>query len=101
MENKRSRQEVARDVELTRQEAKRAFRNAGDVWSGKNAIAAAWRSTRRKYYNAQDKIADTVYTTDNTVRQNLYSSIGIALGIGAVFGYFLTRRPQSRRKRKC
>jgi ElaB/YqjD/DUF883 family membrane-anchored ribosome-binding protein len=101
METNRSRQEVARDVESTRNEARRALRNAGEVWSGRNAIASAWRSTKRKYYTAQDKISESAYVADNTVRENVYPSVGIALGVGAILGYFLTRKPQPRHKRKC
>lgn len=93
-------EEVARDVEQTRSEAKRALRNAGEVWSGRNAIASAWRSTKRSYFRAHDKVADAASATDNTVREKIYASVGIAVGVGAAIGYLLTSRPRSRRKRK-
>jgi ElaB/YqjD/DUF883 family membrane-anchored ribosome-binding protein len=98
-ETNRSREEVVRDVEQTRAEAKRAFRNAGEVWSGRNAVASAWRSTKRTYWRTHDKIADTAYAADTTVRENVYPSVGVALSIGAVLGYFLTSKPT--KKRKC
>ncbi|MEO6184276.1 MAG: hypothetical protein ABIP71_14450 [Verrucomicrobiota bacterium] len=92
MESK-SKKETTRDVEQTRAEAKRAFREAGDVWSGKNAVASAWRSTKGTYLRAQDKVVESVEATDDVIRSNLYSSIGIALGVGAIIGFFCTNKP--------
>ena len=95
----RSKEEVARDVEQTRAEAKRAVRNAGEVWSGQNAVASAWRSTKGTYFRAHDKVLDGAYAVDDTVHENIYAAIGIALGLGALVGYFATSKPL-RRKRK-
>jgi len=92
----RSKEDIARDVELTRLAAKRAFKNAVDIWSGKNAVASAWRSTRRAYLRTQDKIADTVYAADTVVQENIYVSAGIAAGLGTILGYFLTSKPRKR-----
>jgi ElaB/YqjD/DUF883 family membrane-anchored ribosome-binding protein len=99
MDTDRSLKEVKQDVENTRADAKRALRNVGEVWSGRNAVASAWRSTKQTYWRTQDKVADTVYGADKSVRENVYMSAGIALGVGAILGYFLTNK--SRKKKKC
>jgi len=101
MENDKSKEEVARDVEQTRNEAKRALRTAGEIWSGKNAVASAWRSTKGSYFRVQDQILDKAYATDEMVRENVYATLGISLAAGAILGYFLTSKPQSRKKQKC
>jgi hypothetical protein len=64
MDTDRSLKEVRQDVENTRADAKRALRNVGEVWSGRNAVASAWRSTKQTYWRTQDKVADTVYGAD-------------------------------------
>lgn len=94
----RSKEEVTRDVEQTRLATKRALKNAGEVWSGRNAIASAWRSTKSTYLRTQDKIADTAYVANKQVHQNVYTALGAALGIGAILGYFLTKKPSRKRK---
>ncbi len=99
METK-SKHEVARDVEVTRAEAQRALRNASEVWSGKNVVASAWRSTKGKYRRTQDRIADSAHASDEALRTHIYSSIGVAVGIGALMG-FLFAGKSSRKKRNC
>jgi ElaB/YqjD/DUF883 family membrane-anchored ribosome-binding protein len=97
----RSKEEVAREVEQTRAEAKRATKNATEVWSGRNSVASAWRTTKDKYYDVHDKVADTAHATDEAIRDNLYAALGIALGIGAIVGYFATNKPARSKKQKC
>lgn len=99
METNKSLEEARLDVEQTRAEAKRAWRNASEVWSGRNAVASAWRSTKQTYWRTQDKVADKIYEADQTVRNNVYASVGIALGMGALLGYLLTGRPREKRNR--
>jgi len=94
----KSKEEISRDVEKTRSEAKRALRNVGEVWSGKNAVASAWRSTKGTYFRAQDKVVDAAQATDDRIRSNIYASVGIALGVGAIIGFFATNKP-ARKKR--
>lgn len=88
----RTREEITREVEQTRQAAKRAIKNAGEIWTGRNAIASAWRSTKKTYLRTHDKVADTAYVADKTVRENVYVSAGIVLGIGAILGYFFANK---------
>lgn len=97
---KKSKEEATRDVEQTRAEAKHALRNAGEVWSGENAVASVWRSTKRTYYRVQDKVLDQAYDADKAVRKNIYATLGISLAVGTVLGYFLTNKPPSRKKRR-
>ncbi len=93
-------EEAARDAEQTRSEARRALRNAGDVWSGQNAVASAWRSTKGGYFRAQDKVIETAAVADDAIRTNIYASVGIALGVGAIIGFFVTKKPRHK-KRNC
>ena len=95
----RSKEEVMHDVEQTRADAELALKNAGEVWSGNNAVASAWRAAKGTYFNAQEKIADTAQMTDEVIRRNLYISLGIAGGVGAIIGFFAKRNPKYRRKR--
>ena len=88
----KSKEEVSRDVEQTRAEAKEALRDVGEVWSGKNAVASAWRSTKGTYFRAQDAVVGAAQTTDQTLRSNIYSSLGIAFVVGATVGFFVTRK---------
>jgi ElaB/YqjD/DUF883 family membrane-anchored ribosome-binding protein len=98
----KTKEEITRDVERTRARTRAAVENANDVWTGRNAVASAWRSTKGTYFRAQDAVLDTAHSADQTVRSNIYSSVGIALGLGAILGFFLTAKSSSRkRKRKC
>jgi ElaB/YqjD/DUF883 family membrane-anchored ribosome-binding protein len=99
METK-SKQQVARDVERTRAEAKLALQNAGEVWSGRNAIASAWRSIKGKVHRTQDRIADSAHATDETIRTHIYSTLGIAAGVGALIGFLASGR-SSRKKHRA
>jgi ElaB/YqjD/DUF883 family membrane-anchored ribosome-binding protein len=94
----KSKEEIARDVDQTRSEAKRALRNVGEVWTGKNAVASAWRSTKGSYFRAQDKVVDVAQATDDRIRSNIYASLGIALGVGAIIGFFITDKRSRKRK---
>lgn len=95
----RSKDEITRDVENTRSQARRAVENVGDVWSGQNAIASVWRSTKDTYFRAQDKVLDTRDAVHDRITGNVYSSIGIALGVGAIIGYFVTNKPRKRKRK--
>ena len=96
----RSKEEVARDVEETTAEVQHALREAGEVWSGKNAVASVWRSTKGSYFRAQDKVIDAARVTDDQIRSNIYSSIGIAFAVGTIVGFFATRKPQRKTKNR-
>ncbi len=96
----KSKEEITRDVEKTRSQAKRAVEDVEEVWSGKNAIASAWRSTKDTCFRAQDKVIGTKEAIDERITGNIYSSIGIAFGVGAMVGYFVTSKPKRSRKRK-
>lgn len=93
-----SKDEVKRDADWTREEAQRALQNVGEVWTGKNAVASAWRSTKGTLYRAQDRVLETAHATDETIRSNIYSSLGIAVGLGALIGFFVTRKPSIKRR---
>ncbi len=96
----KSKEEIARDVEQTRLQAKHALQNAGEVWTGKNAVASAWRSTKGSYFRAHDKVLETVENTDETIRTNLYSTLGIATGFGALLGFLKAGKSRKSAKLK-
>lgn len=97
MEFNRTKKEVAREVEQTRSEAKRVFRNAGEIWSGRNAMASAWRSTKSKYHQVHDNVSARVHATNDLIRENIYASVCVAVGVGAILGFLSA----SRKKKKC
>jgi Uncharacterized conserved protein len=41
---------------------------------------------------ARDKAVEGAEVTDETIRGNLYSAIGVAFGVGAVLGFLISRR---------
>ncbi len=95
----KSKEEATRAVEQTRAEARRAFREAGEVWSGKNAVASMWRSTKGTYFRAQDKMLASAQATDNLIQSKIYSSLGVALGLGVLIGFISTGKSKTRKRR--
>src|SRR5215212_1077232 len=66
---------------------------AGDkVGEARKRLAAALESGKQIYGNVRDKAVEGAKGTDNTVRENPYEAIAIALGVGAFIGYFAARR---------
>lgn len=94
----KSKEDVLRDVEEKRLVAEEALKNAGEIWSGKNAVADVWRSTKSRYLQAQDKVVVAAQTTDQTIRANIYTSLGLAVGLGVIAGYLATRAPRRRKR---
>lgn len=95
----KSKEEIARDVEETRAAAQRAFREAGEVWSGKNAVASAWRSTKGTYFRAQDKVLGAARASDDQIRSHIYSAVGIAFAVGVIAGFFAIRKRKEKTSR--
>ncbi|MCC5847702.1 MAG: DUF883 family protein [Verrucomicrobia bacterium] len=48
--------------------------------------------------HAQEDVMERAKTTDQHVRANPYQAIGIALGVGVLYGYFRARRRDRHRK---
>jgi ElaB/YqjD/DUF883 family membrane-anchored ribosome-binding protein len=55
------------------------------VVAARNRLAAALQ-------NGRDMLADLKDTTDETIREHPYQAIGVALGVGALLGFILSRR---------
>jgi ElaB/YqjD/DUF883 family membrane-anchored ribosome-binding protein len=66
---------------------------AGDkVGEARKRLAEALESGKEIYGRYRDKAVDGVKAADQTVRENPYQSIGIALGAGVLIGYILARQ---------
>jgi ElaB/YqjD/DUF883 family membrane-anchored ribosome-binding protein len=62
------------------------------VGEARKRLAAALDSGRQIYGRVRDKAVDGAKAVDETVRENPYQAIAIALGVGAVIGYLAARR---------
>src|ERR1700722_16937781 len=62
------------------------------VGEARKRLAAALDSGRQIYGRDRDKAVDGAKAVDETVRENPYQAIAIALGVGAVIGYLAARR---------
>src|SRR3984957_17232765 len=66
---------------------------AGDkVGEARNRLAAALENGKEIYGRVRDKAVEGAKVADKTVRENPYQAVVIALGVGAVIGYLVTRR---------
>jgi ElaB/YqjD/DUF883 family membrane-anchored ribosome-binding protein len=66
---------------------------AGDkVGEARKRLAAALESGKQIYGRARDKAIEGAQAADQTVRENPYQAIAIALGVGAIIGYLAARR---------
>ncbi len=66
---------------------------AGDkVGEARKRLAAALESAKHIAANVRDKAVAGAKVADQTVRENPYQSIAIAIGVGAVIGYLVARR---------
>jgi ElaB/YqjD/DUF883 family membrane-anchored ribosome-binding protein len=61
------------------------------VKEARQRLAAALENGQEFYGRVRDRAVDGVKATDHAVREHPYQAIGIALGIGALAGYFLAR----------
>ena len=66
---------------------------AGDkVGEARKRLAAALDSAKDLAGRVRDKAVEGAKVADQTVRENPYQAMGIALGVGAILGYLLSRR---------
>jgi len=56
------------------------------------AKAAAIESARAAYQVAQERARAGARATDHAIRENPYTSLGIALGVGVLLGFLLKRK---------
>ena len=66
---------------------------AGDkVGDARKRLAAALENGKELYGRVREKAIEGAKAADQTVRENPYQSIGIALGVGVLIGYLVARR---------
>lgn len=62
------------------------------VGEARKRLAAALENSRQIFGRVRDKAVEGAKVADQTVRENPYQAIAIALGVGAVIGYLAARR---------
>lgn len=66
---------------------------AGDkVGEARNRLAAALENGKEIYGRVRDKAVQGAKAADQTVRENPYQAMAIALGVGAIIGFLVARR---------
>ena len=62
-------------------------------WKAKARVAkdAAVEATKAAYEELSEKTIQCSKATDRAIRENPYTSLGIAFGVGALLAFFLTR----------
>ncbi|HBA84173.1 MAG TPA: hypothetical protein DCZ95_08790 [Verrucomicrobia bacterium] len=63
-----------------------------DVEEVRKLCTAALESGKEIYGDVYDKVVEKAKTADHAFRENLYQTMGIALGVGALVGYLFSRR---------
>jgi ElaB/YqjD/DUF883 family membrane-anchored ribosome-binding protein len=62
------------------------------VNEARQRLAAALENCKQMYGRVRDKAAEGARAADEAVHEHPYQAIGIALGVGALIGYLVTRR---------
>ena len=62
------------------------------VVAARQRLAVALERARKTWGAVQEKAVAGAKATDQVIRDHPYHSLGVALGIGAVLGYLLSRR---------
>ena len=67
------------------------------VGEARKRLAAALESGKEIYGRVQAKAVNCARATDEALHDYPYQTIGIALGVGALIGYFVSRRASDHR----
>jgi ElaB/YqjD/DUF883 family membrane-anchored ribosome-binding protein len=62
------------------------------VGEARKRLAAALESGKEIYGRVREKAVEGVKAADEAVREHPYQAIGIAVGVGALIGYLISRR---------
>lgn len=95
----RSKDEIKREIEESRRDVKVALQETRTTWKGRNAAARAWRATKQAAGKTKRTVTTKAKATDCAIRDNIYSAIGAAVGLGAVAGLIVRSRIKARRGR--
>lgn len=90
-------QAISNDVSQLAEDARALMAATADVAGEKvgearKRLAAALESGKEIYGRVRDKAVEGAKAADQTVRENPYQAIAIALGVGVVVGYLVSRR---------
>ena len=90
-------QAVSNEIDTLAEDARALMAATADVAGDKVAearkrLGAALESGKELYGRVREKAVEGAKAADETVREHPYQAIGIALGVGALLGYLLTRR---------
>ena len=90
-------QAVSNEIDTLAEDARALMAATADVAGDKVAEArkrleAALESGKQLYGRVRDKAIEGARAADVSVRENPYQVIGIALGVGALVGYLVSRR---------
>jgi ElaB/YqjD/DUF883 family membrane-anchored ribosome-binding protein len=94
--NKQS-QAIANDLGTLAEDARALVAATADVAGEKvgearKRLAAALENGKEIYGRVREKAVEGAKAADQTVRENPYQAIAIALGVGAVIGFLAARR---------
>jgi ElaB/YqjD/DUF883 family membrane-anchored ribosome-binding protein len=62
------------------------------VVEARKRLTAAMEKGKETFNNVQEKAVAGAKATDQIIRSHPYQSIGVALGVGALIGFLLSRR---------
>jgi len=90
-------QAIGNDIGTLAEDARALMTATADVAGEKvgearKRLAAALESAKEIAGNVRDKAVAGAKIADQTVRENPYQAVGIALGVGAILGYLISRR---------
>ena len=93
----RETQAIKNDMQQLAEDARALMAATADVAGEKvsearKRLAAALEGGKEIYSRVRDKAVEGAKAADQTVRENPYQAIGIALGVGAVIGFLVARR---------
>ena len=63
------------------------------VSDARKRLSGALDRCKETWDTVQDSAVNGAKVTDTTIRENPYQAIGVALGVGALVGFLLARRP--------
>src|SRR5438132_10358210 len=93
----KQRQAVSDDLGTLAEDARALMAATADVAGEKvsearKRLAEALENGKEIYGRVRDRAMDGVKAADQTVRENPYQAIGIAIGVGALIGDLISRR---------